>query len=602
MPMILDEKGGILAGTPVEIAKRAVEDKSKLRAFFPLASVRSAKRDATVKDGEGEDETPVDLGPIEAVINTNSIDRYQSIVDPNGVDLTAYQENPVVLWQHGFDAMIGNWPIGVVTEITKSATEIVVKVQFDIDCELGAEIDRLYRKRILRGFSVGFIPKSYVIEKINGQEVLRYTEWELLELSAVSVPANPDALSRAMAETKVTELRDHLQELKVARGALPVAIREATGIAEDIDPKTVKPTEPETLVGDTTKAADKTNDDQPTREFSAEEIAEAVELLRESKAKGLEVGLFDPKETTEQETRSEEIECPWEIEWDEPFVLAKECNSASQATREAMAALVVTKGENTRNMMIHHHADSRLSWPAVAASMGRLLTKAINCTGEQCDAIYDHLAEHYREIGVEVPEAGAKSGDQATDLALEGRIALIDESDYAWIFSRHIVHEGESYGEFVRIDDRTITKMVKPSAYTRVPDPTTWGRRTAVKLSRDEQLLAKVDRDQRQIIETLKEVRAGAKFSKATKSAITSLADSLESLSKTMKQYIRDLSGVAGELRDLIASDEAQTTESTTKSDGGGDTRDGGSDGDANGSESLTRSKTGVVKFERKLG
>ncbi len=46
-----------------------------------------------------------------------------------------------------------------------------------MDNALGAEVDRLYRKRILRGFSIGFIPLEYVIEKVGDQQVVRYTRW-----------------------------------------------------------------------------------------------------------------------------------------------------------------------------------------------------------------------------------------------------------------------------------------------------------------------------------------------------------------------------------------------------------------------------------------
>ncbi len=123
----------------------------------------------------------------------------------------------------------------------------------------------------------------------------------------MSVPANPEALSRALTETKVDELRSHLRELTVSQGTLPAALREASGItdaSEEIDPAK-KPTEAEKPVDD--KPAE-----QPTREFSDEEIEEALQLLRDSKAKGLEIALIDPAEVvTEDEKRDAESTCPW---------------------------------------------------------------------------------------------------------------------------------------------------------------------------------------------------------------------------------------------------------------------------------------------------
>ena len=36
-----------------------------------------------------------------ARINTAAVDHYQTVIDPAGIDLAAFRENPVVLWEHG---------------------------------------------------------------------------------------------------------------------------------------------------------------------------------------------------------------------------------------------------------------------------------------------------------------------------------------------------------------------------------------------------------------------------------------------------------------------------------------------------------------------
>ena len=46
-----------------------------------------------------------DVNPSErsivAKISAGNVDRLHTIVDPLGIDLTAYRENPVVLYEHG---------------------------------------------------------------------------------------------------------------------------------------------------------------------------------------------------------------------------------------------------------------------------------------------------------------------------------------------------------------------------------------------------------------------------------------------------------------------------------------------------------------------
>ena len=166
-------------------------------------------RDATVS-------TAADDGQLEAVINTNHVDRYGTIVDPRGADVSAFLANPVLLWCHGMDSL-GNWPIGTVQAMSLSDNEIVARVQFDMENAAAAEIARLYRRRILRGFSIGFIPRSYHLERIGEDDVVRFTSWELAELSACAVPANPHALARALRLSERDMQRYHARLAGIVR-------------------------------------------------------------------------------------------------------------------------------------------------------------------------------------------------------------------------------------------------------------------------------------------------------------------------------------------------------------------------------------------------
>ena len=171
-----------------------------MRYFAPKAEAQPEARDATVtveEPAEGQE------FKCRAVINTNEIDRYGTIVEPRGCKADNFKKNPVLLWAHGHDERVGTIPIGNVPALRISENEIEADVCFDAD-EPGAGFGRKYASKKLRGFSIGFLPVTMAFEMIDGKEVMRFLEWELVELSAVGVPANPSCLARDMEAGEFT--------------------------------------------------------------------------------------------------------------------------------------------------------------------------------------------------------------------------------------------------------------------------------------------------------------------------------------------------------------------------------------------------------------
>lgn len=132
-----------------------------------------------------------------ALVSTGARDRMDEVLEPSGVDLKNFRKNPVVLWAHNYEQP----PIGKALWVKRTAEGIVSKVKF-ASTEFAKEIYGLYKEGFLTAFSVGFIPKEWEDggEKCNdGKKPKRtYKSWEMLEYSAVPVPANPEALSLAM--------------------------------------------------------------------------------------------------------------------------------------------------------------------------------------------------------------------------------------------------------------------------------------------------------------------------------------------------------------------------------------------------------------------
>jgi phage head maturation protease len=92
-----------------------------------------------------------------------------------------------MLAQHDPEQPIGRWPM---IEVKNGRLEALGEFAPEGVSELADEYCALTKSGVIKAVSVGFIPISY--EPLRAGR--RYTKWELLELSLVSVPANPNAL------------------------------------------------------------------------------------------------------------------------------------------------------------------------------------------------------------------------------------------------------------------------------------------------------------------------------------------------------------------------------------------------------------------------
>jgi HK97 family phage prohead protease len=134
-------------------------------------------------------------GTLTAYVSTGHRDRMDEVLLPEGADMKNFRKNPVVLWAHQYDQP----PIGKALWIKNDGDGILAKVKF-ASTEFAQEILGLFKEGILNAFSVGFIPKEYTDGDGEKKPRRTYNNWELLEFSAVPVPANPEALSLAMSK------------------------------------------------------------------------------------------------------------------------------------------------------------------------------------------------------------------------------------------------------------------------------------------------------------------------------------------------------------------------------------------------------------------
>ena len=139
-------------------------------------------------------ETEGEKRTFSGIASTPRTDRMGDIVEPKGAQFKL----PIpLLWQHD-----SRQPIGWVTaaKVTDKGIEISGEVA-DVpeEGELKTRLATAWQSikaKLVRGLSIGFNAIEHA--QIDGSWGVRFTKWEWLELSAVTIPANGDATITAV--------------------------------------------------------------------------------------------------------------------------------------------------------------------------------------------------------------------------------------------------------------------------------------------------------------------------------------------------------------------------------------------------------------------
>ena len=165
-----------------------------------------------------------DLGDrsVQFTISKEVVDRDGDILRASGVDFSNYMKNPVFLSFHNSR----EFPLGKVTKFWVEGNAVKAIVYFPPIEELSTNPEQAsekaklvdftyhcYKTGMLNAVSVGFIPLEWV-ENENGFDIQK---WELLEFSAVAVPANQDAIAEAVKSFGKDFAKDFVSEEKSGR-------------------------------------------------------------------------------------------------------------------------------------------------------------------------------------------------------------------------------------------------------------------------------------------------------------------------------------------------------------------------------------------------
>lgn len=137
----------------------------------------------------------------EAVINTSRLNSYGFRVLTEGIDLSQYEKNPVLLWMHTrpfrgtTDEVL---PLGRMENLRVDGDQLIGTPVFDMNDEFARKVADKWEQGILKMVSAGLV----VLEESNapehiveGQRYATVTRSKLREVSIVDIGANDDALA-----------------------------------------------------------------------------------------------------------------------------------------------------------------------------------------------------------------------------------------------------------------------------------------------------------------------------------------------------------------------------------------------------------------------
>lgn len=170
---------------------------------------------------------------IKGFASTPGVDRYDDIVQPTAFAnaMKTYMANPIVLLGHD-----SYKPIGSVVEYNISPEGL------EVTAEIINNTDGVFEKiqnKTLRGFSIGWICNDCIYRDEGNKQIREVTALDLVEISVVATPANPQTLF-----TLAKSLKKFFAEKKEEDGV--EVIEEAPEVAPVVAEEVVEETKKET--------------------------------------------------------------------------------------------------------------------------------------------------------------------------------------------------------------------------------------------------------------------------------------------------------------------------------------------------------------------
>lgn len=154
-------------------------------------------------------------GLVEATVSSEAKDRDGDIIRVGGWDLTSFLTYPVLISSHNYGSLksiIGHWESMEVKGKKLVGTAQYYVGQGNEEADWGFHLAEMSRA----AYSVGFKPDMSKAKEMDGDDPwfssYEFNGQELLEVSQVTIPSNPEALQRAKALKLHPVLDDIIEE------------------------------------------------------------------------------------------------------------------------------------------------------------------------------------------------------------------------------------------------------------------------------------------------------------------------------------------------------------------------------------------------------
>ena len=174
---------------------------------------------------------------VEFVASTNAVDSYGTVLPVDKWDLSRYAKNGVVGYQH--DIYYSDDPDNVIGrgEAFIDGDALAIRIFFE-PAEINRKAEKVYQKVLfgsINAVSVGFAATADGhwgrVSDGENPDVYYYNGQQLLEVSVVNVPSNPDAVKRSIEAERALHEPERGAELEEAK----IEIEEETKASESDD-------------------------------------------------------------------------------------------------------------------------------------------------------------------------------------------------------------------------------------------------------------------------------------------------------------------------------------------------------------------------------
>lgn len=145
----------------------------------------------------------------EVVISTGAVNSYGSRVLTEGIDLSQYEKNPVLLWMHRRSWEPGAMPIGRIEGLRVEGDKLIGTPVFDQNDTFAKQIESKWENGFLRMASACLEPLETSADAsliLPGQSRETVTRSKLVEVSIVDIGGNDEALQLLGGDGKLLKL------------------------------------------------------------------------------------------------------------------------------------------------------------------------------------------------------------------------------------------------------------------------------------------------------------------------------------------------------------------------------------------------------------